>query len=107
MLSKQIIKSRQAVKVTFAAPKLELPEGMEINSMHLVGDFNDWNETANPFRYNKKAQAYRATVELEPDRQYQFRYLINGEHWCNDWAADGYTPNDFGEDNAVILTPAL
>jgi hypothetical protein len=45
-------------------------------------------------------------LELEPGREYPFRYLVNGEHWCNDWHADAYVPGDFGEDNCVVVTPA-
>jgi hypothetical protein len=107
MLKKQVVKSRQVVKVTFDLPRSQLPEEMEVDSVHLAGEFNEWDETAVPLKYSKKEKAYRATVELEPDRTYQFRYLINGEYWCNDGAADDYTPNAFGEDNCVVVTPAL
>jgi 1,4-alpha-glucan branching enzyme len=107
MLKKKAVKSRQVVKVTFDLPRSELPDEIDVDSVHLVGEFNEWDETAVPLKYNKKAKAYRATVELEPDQTYQFRYLINGEHWCNDWAADEYIPNEFGEDNCVVITPAL
>ncbi|MFZ1399835.1 MAG: isoamylase early set domain-containing protein [Candidatus Promineifilaceae bacterium] len=107
MLKKQIIKSRQVVKVTFEVPQAELPEGMAVTDIHVVGEFNGWDETAVPLTYHKKEQTYRATVELEPDQTYQFRYLINGSYWCNDWAADEYTPNSLGEDNCVVVIPAL
>lgn len=107
MLTKQIIKSRQVIKVVFVVPQAELPEGMEVATIHVVGEFNDWDETAVPLNYHKKEQAYRAVVELEPDRTYQFRYLINGDYWCNDWSADEYTPNSLGEDNCVVITPSI
>lgn len=107
MLTKQIIKSRQIVKVTFEVPLAELPEDMEVASIHVAGEFNGWDETAVPLTYHKKDKAYRATVEMEPGRSYQFRYLINGDYWCNDWAADEYTPNNLGEDNCVVVTPVL
>lgn len=107
MLTKQIVKSRQVVKVTFEAPEAQLPEGLDVSSIHVVGEFNEWDETAVPLKYHKKGQAYRATVELEPGQTYQFRYLINGDYWCNDWAADEYTPNNLGEDNCVVITPAI
>ena len=107
MLTKQIVKSRQVVKVTFEAPEAQLPEGLDVSSIRVVGEFNDWDETAVPLKYHKKDQAYRATVELEPGQTYQFRYLINGDTWCNDWSADEYTPNNLGEDNCVVITPAI
>lgn len=107
MLKKQSVRSREVVKVTFTVPEEELPENIGVETLNLVGEFNDWDETADPLTYRKRDKAYRITVELEPGREYQFRYLINGRHWCNDWEADRYTPNEFGADNCVIVTPEI
>jgi 1,4-alpha-glucan branching enzyme len=107
MLTKQVVKSRRVVKVTFAVQQAQLPEEIGIESIHVVGEFNEWDETAVPLKYHKKDKAYRATVELEPGQTYQFRYLINNDYWCNDWAADEYTPNNLGEDNCVVITPDI
>ena len=104
MIKKQYIKSRQMSKVTFALPKAELPEGIEAESIFLAGDFNDWDPTATPMKPNSKG-VFRATLELEPGRECQFRYVVNGEHWCNDWHADAYVRNDLGVDNCVVVTP--
>lgn len=103
MIKKQYIKSRLVSKVTFAMSKTELPEGIEVESIYLVGEFNDWDLTSTPMVSNKRG-VYKAVLELEPDRTYQFRYLVNGEHWCNDWNADAYTPGNFGADNCVVNT---
>jgi hypothetical protein len=107
MLKKQPVKSRQTCKVTFEILQSELPETLDVENVHLVGEFNDWDTTATAMTYSKKAKAFRTTLELEPDREYRFRYLVNGEHWCNDWAADDYVANDFGEDDCVVVTPAI
>ena len=104
MLKKRYIKSRKVWKVTFELPKAELPEGVEAESVHLVGEFNDWDTTATPMTLGKGG-VFRIMLELEPGREYQFRYLVNGEHWCNDWHADAYVTGDFGEDNCVVVTP--
>ncbi len=103
MLKKSYIKARKVCKVTFEVPKGELPEDSEAESVHLVGEFNAWDPTAAPMKRDKKG-SFRATLELEPGREYQFRYLVNGEHWCNDWHADAYVPSDLGEDNCVVVT---
>lgn len=103
MLKKQYIKARNAVKVTFEVPKTEMAEDIEVESFHLVGEFNDWNPAATLMKRNKKG-TYQAVVELEPERTYQFRYLVNGEHWCNEWHADGYVPNDLGSENCIVAT---
>ena len=104
MLQKRYIKSRKVWKVTFELPEAELPEAIEAESVHLVGEFNDWDTTATPMKRGKSG-VFRVVLELEPGREYQFRYLVNGEHWCNDWHADAYVPSGSGEDNCVVVTP--
>jgi hypothetical protein len=104
MLKKRYVKSRKVWKVTFELPQAELPEGVEVDSVHLVGEFNDWAHTARPMKRSKKG-VFRAALELEPGREYAFRYLINGEHWHNDWQADAYVPTGLGADNCVVVTP--
>jgi 1,4-alpha-glucan branching enzyme len=105
MLKKRYIKSRKVAKVTFEVPQAELPEGIAVESVHVVGEFNDWDRAATPMD-RRRGGVYRVTVELEPGREYQFRYLVNGEHWCNDWHADGYVASDTGEHNCVVVTPS-
>ena len=106
MLEKTYVKSRKIGKVTFQLAKSEVPEGVVVENVHLVGDFNDWDELKTPMKYSKKHKAYRAILELVPGEEYQFRYLVNGEIWCNDWAADAYIPNNLGEDNCVVVAPS-
>lgn len=105
MIKKQYVKSRKVSKVTFSIPKSELPTNIEVENISLVGDFNNWDPTQTPMKKNAKKE-YRATLDLEPGREYHFRYMINGKIWSNDWHADAYVPNDYGEDNCVVLTPA-
>ncbi len=106
MLSKSYVKSRDISKVTFSLASTELPEGISAKTVHLVGDFNNWDASAMEMSYSKKHKAYRATVELAPGQSYQFRYLINSQLWCNDWEADAYVPGTHGQDNCVVVTPA-
>ena len=47
------------------------------------------------------------TVGLDAGRAYRFRYLLDGQRWENDWAADAYQPNDFGGDDSVVDLTAL
>jgi 1,4-alpha-glucan branching enzyme len=103
MFKKQYVKSRKVCKVTFVIPKAELPQDTEVKKVFLVGDFNDWNEEATLMKKNSKGE-YRIAIDLEPGREYQFRYLINGDFWYNDWEADGYFPNEQGGDNCVVHT---
>jgi len=105
MLKKRYVKSRQVVKVTFEFPKEEWPKDIQVEGVCLVGDFNGWEVSATPLSRGR-GSAFGTTVELEPGREYQFRYLINGEHWCNERHADRYVPNPFGSQNCVVETPA-
>jgi hypothetical protein len=49
---------------------------------------------------------WRAIVDLEPNRRYQFRYLIDG-NWQTDYHADGWANNGFGSENSVVDTGLL
>ena len=106
MLTKKHIKSRNICKVAFEVPTPELPEVADVETVAVAGDFNKWDATATSMVNSKKKKAYRATVELEPNQEYQYRYLLNGEHWFNDWEVDGYVPGPLGEDNCVLQTPS-
>ena len=105
MLKKNYVKSRKVWKVDFELPKSELPQGVKTKRVNLTGDFNKWKHNAIPMALHK--DMYTASLELEPGHEYPFRYLINGKVWCNDWHADGYVPNVFGEDNCVASLPLL
>ena len=105
MLKKQYIKSRDMCKVTFEFPKDEWPESIEAENVSLVGEFNDWDPSATPMKRGKGG-VFHTMLELEAGRAYQFRYLVDGEHWSNDWHADAYVPNALGEDNCVVVTLA-
>ena len=105
MLKKQYIKSRDTYKVTFRLAKHEQPD-YEINSVNLVADFNDWRFSDTPMEELKNGD-YKIIVELEARKKYEFRYLLNGEKWYNEWEADEYIMGDFGKDNCVIELPQM
>jgi len=83
------------VIATFRLPRIE---GVE--SATVVGEFNDWSETANPMDLDDAG--FSTKIPLTPGRTYRFRYLLDGERWENDWNADAYVPNEFGGDDSVI-----
>ena len=96
MLTKQ--EQNDTVRVTFAMPALE-----GCDRLCLVGDFNDWNATAHPMQRNDDG-SWSLTLELEPGREYQFRYCAGDGAWHNDPAADAYVANPFGSENSVVRT---
>ncbi len=97
MLKKQYLKAKPVCKVTF-----EVPKALKARKVYLAGDFNGWQAEATPLRKLKDGR-HTVTVELKPDRQYEFRYLLDGG-WENDWMADAYRPNPFGSENSVVIT---
>jgi 1,4-alpha-glucan branching enzyme len=70
--------------------------------VHLVGDFNGWDKAANPMKRQKNG-TFAASLSLECGREYQFRYLLDGDRWENDWQADKYLRNEFGGENSVVI----
>ncbi len=97
MPNKKFVKSRKMCQVTF-----ELPPEVEAKQVNLVGEFNSWDQTANPLK--KVKGVWKTTIDLEPGREYQYRYLLNGSDWYNDPGADKYIPNNIDGDNSVVVT---
>ena len=98
-LSKKYLKTRPVSKVTFRLPREAAPSADEVR---IVGDCNRRNPKATPMRRLKNG-SFNATLDLDVGRAYAFRYLIDGDRWENDWAADGYEPTPYGDsDNSVV-----
>ena len=96
-IKKSYSKKSPECKVTFSLSAVHVPDKAAV---YLVGDFNQWQENACRMRKNK-AGDYSASLVLSPGI-YQFKYLIGGQYWINDDAADAYPPNVFGSDNSQI-----
>lgn len=92
------IEGKPVARVTFS-----LPNSIWADRITLVGDFNDWNTRSHPFA-RTQAGTWHITVDLEPRRAYQFRYLQGDDEWMNDPAADAHVHNVYGSDNFVVIT---
>ena len=99
MITKEPLPDRRNVQVTF-----ELPSSIWAERVNLVGDFNNWDPSKGAMRQGRSDGNWRITLILPVGRQYQFRYLVNGRDWHNDWHADEYVPNRYGTDNSVVNT---
>ena len=98
MIHRQPTKRGDQVKVTFEVPD-------EAQPVYVVGDFNAWNPGATLLR--PKNGCRTASLTLAAGRRYAFRYLRADGGWFNDDKADGYEPNQYGEENSVLdLTDA-
>ena len=100
MISKVFMKDeeREYVQVTFT-----IPNGIWADKIYLVGDFNNWDRASHLFQHDR-AGNWVITIDLDLGRAYQFRYLIDGQHWRNDDQADAYVFNPYGTDNFVVVT---
>jgi len=99
---KQFLKSKPVCKVSF---RLDAAETSGAKKVQLLGDFNNWDKSAEPMTA-LKSNDFTATLELEAGKEYQFRYLIDGLVWKNDAQADSFVANTFGEENSIISTIA-
>ena len=99
MIRKSVVQTRKGkvARVTFS-----LPNSVWADNIYRVGDFNGWNNTSHPFTVARDG-SWSITVDLELNREYQFRYRRDGE-WMNDNQADGYVQNPYGSDNFIVVT---
>jgi len=105
MITKRFIKSRGVVKLTFEIPFSELPQGLVVENVHLVGDFNDWDHHSIRMKRDTRSKSFKHSLEVNPGQNYEFRYLLNSTHWYNDWNADGYRLGSYGEENCIVSAP--
>lgn len=99
-LKKRYRKSKPGCKVTFKIPK-------EISSAHtkasVVGDFNGWDEKKHPMKKLKSDGTFSISIDLDTGKSYQFRYLLDGNHYVNEPEADKQIVTHFGDsENSVI-----
>jgi 1,4-alpha-glucan branching enzyme len=78
-----------------------LPASIWADTVHLVGDFNNWNPSATPLRLGDCV--WSVTLDLDAGQSYHYKYLINHTEWVNDWQSDAFAPGDSGNDNSVII----
>lgn len=97
MLKKKTNPSGKTVRVQFA-----LPAGVKAEKVCLCGEFNHWDKDKNPMKKQKDG-SFKLELSLETGRQYEFRYLLAGERWENDWEADAYCGNEFGSENSILI----
>ena len=93
-------KAENTTKITFSLPKAAV--GIA-KTVAVVGDFNNWDIQNGQKLSKQKDGSYAVTLDLASEKEYQFRFLINGEIWENAWDAPKYVPSPFGGDNSVVF----
>lgn len=99
-LYKKYLKTQKACEVTF---ELSAEAAKNAKEVWLAGDFNSWSSIDTPMKKQKDG-SFQVKIKLETGKEYQFRYLLDGKQWENDWAADKYVPAPFScTDNSVVI----
>ena len=97
MITRKPLAKGNATSVTFT-----LPADAAATSACVVGSFNDWSDSATPMKLDAKKGVWTSkAVQLKAGR-HSFRYLVDGETWHNDDAADATEATPFGSENSVI-----
>ncbi|MBU1344399.1 MAG: isoamylase early set domain-containing protein [Proteobacteria bacterium] len=99
-IKKQFIKNKSVCKVTFRVPK-EVSSGAK--AVNVVGEFNGWDMNATPMKPHKNG-SFSTTINLDVNKKYQFRYVMDGVGWKNDLEADNHIHCPYGNcENSVII----
>ncbi|MDL2267053.1 isoamylase early set domain-containing protein [Desulfovibrio sp. OttesenSCG-928-G15] len=98
-ISKNFLKTRAVCKVKF---RLSAEEAGDASEMYLVGDFNDWSDTASPMKKMKDG-GFSIEIELPLGHDVQFRYRSGDNVWLNDPEADAYVPCSYAAaENSLV-----
>lgn len=95
MLKKNYSKTGSSCRVTFKLHDVEADEVV------LLGEFNEWDPESHPLK-KRKDGSFSTTLSLDAEKEYRFRYLLDGERWENDEEADELRPNRFGTADGVL-----
>jgi 1,4-alpha-glucan branching enzyme len=98
-IEKKFLKAKPVCKVKFS---LSGDQYKSADSVHVVGDFNEWKLDETPLKKSKTG-TWSATIDLPAGKEYQFRYLIDGSKWENDPESDRFTPSGMSMDENSVL----
>ncbi len=74
----------------------------QIDTVHLVGSFNNWNRAQMPMHFNDKDRTWTYEIDL-PEGNYAYKFLINGIEWLHDPRAQLYRQNEVGSLDSVAI----
>ncbi len=99
-IKKSYSKTKNECKVTLTLP---VEAARNAKKVSVIGDFNDWNGESHPMKKFKTGE-FKITLSLEKGQEYQFRYLLDGKDFENDWEADKYVQSPVSqEENSVMI----
>lgn len=74
----------------------------DIQTVALAGDFNNWDISHLPM-IRLPGGDYAITVDLASNREYRFRYFVDGRRWENDPFADRYLRDENGTKDSILI----
>jgi len=99
-IKKQYIKDKSQCKVTF---RLNKKSAGQAKKAYLAADFNAWQAEQTPMKPLKNGD-FTVTVVLSKGREYQYRYVLDGQTWVTDEDADKHVPAGIADvQNAVVV----
>ncbi len=76
----------------------------QFSTASLVGDFNNWDSSKDRMKKLKKDGSFSIQKTLESGKEYQFKYLLDGENWINDPETDKLISTQFEDSqNSVVI----
>ena len=100
-ITKKYLKSKSICKVTFRVPA---EVGVNHKMAFILGDFNNWDKSANRMKKLVKDGSFSVVVDLETGKEYEFKYLLDGNIWLNDDSADKQITTHFGDSSNSVVS---
>ena len=101
VMPRHLSKDKSTCWVTFSLPKEAAPAAQ---SVAVAGSFNNWDLHSHQMTRLENGD-FALMVELEPGKEYEFRFVIDDTQWENAWNADKYVWSELGNcENSVVIT---
>ncbi|MFN2340166.1 MAG: alpha amylase N-terminal ig-like domain-containing protein [Halanaerobium sp.] len=99
LISFSITAAAEQIEFSFNPAEVEF-EG-DIEAIYLAGSFNDWQPEAEKMNGPNEEGIYTLEYNLRPG-EYQYKFVINGEHWFHDPDNELTTADGHGGQNSII-----
>ncbi|NUP88662.1 MAG: isoamylase early set domain-containing protein [Candidatus Sumerlaeia bacterium] len=97
--------SAPATAVAAGEVEFRLRPEAAAQSVHLTGDFADWNPTAIPMSDSDGDGTWTVTHTFTPG-EYQYKFVVNGDQWVADPANPEQVDDNYGGHNSVLRVGA-
>lgn len=88
-----------AGEVVVVRLQLEAPQA---ESVAVVGDWNEWDPEAHRLSDSDNDGVWEIEIEVTPDEEYRYQFLLDGERWMPDPSAPITVDDGFGGENSVL-----